>query len=1466
MIDTVTADGSGGWSVDYTGTTLPAGDHTFTATATDLAGNTSDVSASYVVTIDIAAPAAPVMTGISDDTGASTGDGVTSDRTLVLAGTAEAGSAVLVTRVGTGVIGTTTAGGSGNWSVDYTGTTLPAGDHTFTATATDLAGNTSDASASYVVTVDITAPAAPVMTGVSDDTGASSSDGVTNDRTLVLSGTAEAGSAVLVTRVGTGVIGAATANGSGNWTLDYTGTTLPAGDHAFNATATDLAGNVSPASASYVVTVDIAAPAAPVVTGVSDDTGASSSDGVTSDRTLVLSGTAEAGSAVIVTRVGTGVIGTVTADGSGNWKLDYTGTTLPAGDHTFNATATDLAGNTSDDSASYVVTVDVAAPTAPVVTGITTDTGASSSDGVTSDRTLALSGAAEAGSAVTVSRVGTGVIGTVTADGSGNWSLNYTGTTLPAGNHTFTATATDLAGNTSDDSASYVVTVDVAAPAAPAIEAVSDDTGDSTDDAVTSDRTLVLGGAAEAGSTVTVTRVGTGAIGAATADGSGAWSLDYTGTTLPAGDHTFTATATDLAGNTSGVSASYVVTVDVAAPAAPAIEAISDDTGGSSVDGVTSDRTLVVSGAAEAGSAVTVSRVGTGVIGTVTADGLGNWSLDYTGTTLPAGDHIFTATATDLAGNVSDASVSYVVTIDITAPTAPVVMGITTDTGDSSSDGVTSDRTLVLSGAAEAGSAVTVSRVGTGVIGAVTADGLGNWSLDYTGTTLPAGDHTFTATATDLAGNVSDASVSYVVTIDITAPAAPVVTGITTDTGVSSSDGVTSDRTLVLSGAAEAGSAVTVSRVGTGVIGTATADSSGNWSLDYTGTTLPAGDHTFTATATDLAGNASGASASYVVTIDIVAPAAPAIEAISDDTGDSTDDAVTSDRTLVLAGTAEAGSAVIVTRVGTGVIGAATADGSGDWSLDYTGTTLPAGDHTFTAAATDVAGNSSSVSSYVVTVDVAAPAAPAIEAISDDTGVAGDQITSDQTLALSGTAEAGSHVMVTRVGTGVIGTTTADGSGNWSLDDTSTTLPAGDHTFTATATDRAGNTSDISASYAVTIDTTAPAVPVVAAVSDDTGVSSSDRVTSDRTLVLSGTAEAGAAVMVTLVGTGAIGVATADGAGSWTLDHTSTTLPAGDHIFTATAVDLAGNASGPSDDFTVTIDLTVGELEITLPDRFEVAQHNMNLLAGIGVSYPGEVAPATLSVTRGLLFVDEAAAGLAAGELVGNGTDEVTISAPLHRIQSALANLSYYDDQAGDRTLWLEVVLGNSISQVAATEITVHSNQFPWHNTSEPADVNDDGLVITEDIVALIADLTLYNARVLDLPPAGGPPLFLDVVADNVFDTQDLIEVINVYVTSIEGTGESESMTPLAAMTISPPLANDVRRPRKRDPIRSPHPPALVIRPLPDVQTERSALHKRSVAEITGSTRLQELESSLDGKSDWLTDLATALAQDKANA
>ena len=196
---------------------------------------------------------------------------------------------------------------------------------------------------------------------------------------------------------------------------------------------------------------------------------------------------------------------------------------------------------------SLSVTVDTVAPSAP-----------SFSTTINTNR-VTLNGTAAANSTVDVYD-GSTQIGTTTTNGNGTWS--YTTGTLSDATHTFTARATDAAGNTGVWSAERTVTVDaVPSIAVPTIDLFSRDSN-IADDGITNDNTLRLAGTAPANSTVRIYD-GANQIGSTTASSSGSWSY-WTGTVAD-GLHGFTATVTS-GGTTSAPSSSLSVTVDTVAP------------------------------------------------------------------------------------------------------------------------------------------------------------------------------------------------------------------------------------------------------------------------------------------------------------------------------------------------------------------------------------------------------------------------------------------------------------------------------------------------------------------------------------------------------------------------------------------------------------------------------------------------------------------------------------------------------------------------------------------------------------------------------------------------------------------------------------------------------------------------------------------------------------------------------------
>ena len=198
-------------------------------------------------------------------------------------------------------------------------------------------------------------------------------------------------------------IGSGLADSSGNYSI-----TLPAGSIGanadINATATDAGGNVSnPTAGKTPADADTTAPDAPVITGITGN----STDG------YVVTGTAEAGSKVEIKDSTGAVIGSATADGSGNYSVSLPGSVGANTDIT--ATATDAAGNMSSPTTGKTpADVDTTAPDAPVITSIT----GNSTDGYT------VTGTAEASSKVEIKDSTGAVIGSGTADGSGNYSVS----------------------------------------------------------------------------------------------------------------------------------------------------------------------------------------------------------------------------------------------------------------------------------------------------------------------------------------------------------------------------------------------------------------------------------------------------------------------------------------------------------------------------------------------------------------------------------------------------------------------------------------------------------------------------------------------------------------------------------------------------------------------------------------------------------------------------------------------------------------------------------------------------------------------------------------------------------------------------------------------------------------------------------------------------------------------------------
>jgi hypothetical protein len=158
----VTTDGSGRAAFSFVTPNAHLGE-LVAATATGPDG-TSEFSEAVVVA-DVAAPEPPVITSPADDS-------YDADGRLTFVGTAEAGSKVELFEEGeNSPVVAATAGPSGDWRAEIAAVTD--GAHTFTAKATDAAGNTSSGSGPLRVTVDTAEPSVVRVSPTSRATGVS---------------------------------------------------------------------------------------------------------------------------------------------------------------------------------------------------------------------------------------------------------------------------------------------------------------------------------------------------------------------------------------------------------------------------------------------------------------------------------------------------------------------------------------------------------------------------------------------------------------------------------------------------------------------------------------------------------------------------------------------------------------------------------------------------------------------------------------------------------------------------------------------------------------------------------------------------------------------------------------------------------------------------------------------------------------------------------------------------------------------------------------------------------------------------------------------------------------------------------------------------------------------------------------------------------------------------------------------
>ena len=1109
---TTTVDASGNWSVGVPASVISAltdGTVTLSATITDSAGNSS--TQTHDVVVNTASVALTVNTVSGDDVinAAEAGS------SLVINGSsAQFASGTQVTVTLNGKTYTATIQNDGTWT-----TTVPAADvgaladgarYQVSVSAQDSAGNS--ASATHGISVDTTAPVVSIGTlSVDDMLNAAEAQ---QPLTVHGSSSAEAGQTVTVTLGGktyTALVGS-----DGTWTLDVPAADLAAlsqGALTVTASVNDKAGNNG--QTTHTLTVDTVAPTVTIST-VADDDIVNNAEQL-AGQTIRGTTTAEQGQTVTVSFNGHSYQATVGADGS--WSVfvpgrDFLG--LSDGEYTITASVSDKAGNPG--SATHDVTLNGDVPTITINTFAQDDIVNAAEHGTP----LVISGTtdAPAGQTVTITLNGKTYAATVQNDGTWSYTVGSADVTALAdgGSYVINAQVSNTIGNSASDN--HTVTVDLTAPSMGiAIDSLQNDTGLSATDFITNDSQVVVNGSLTA-------QLGNNEKAQISLDGGVTWiDLTVTGTTwryadgrtLTDGTYQYQVRVIDNAGNV-GATDSQDVVIDLTKPAATTItvDSITQDTGLSGSDFITSDNQISLKGTLGA-------ALGSGDHAQISLDGGVTWTdvsvsgLSWTyvdGRTLADGDYNYQLRVIDDAGNIS-ATASQVVTIDTVAPDASktiAIDSISDDTGLSSSDFITRDTSLTLHGSLGA-------TLADGEYAQISIDGGVTWqNVIVTGKswyyvdsrTLGNQTYDYYVRVVDAAGNVG-ASAHQQVTVDTVAPDAAItvtVDNITVDTGFDNNDFLTSSTSYTLHGTlgAElgAGEFVQVSMDG-GTTWVYATVSGTQWSYSDT-RTLTDGSHNYQVRVVDQAGNV-GATTSQAVTVDTQAPQyGVTIDSISEDTGQSGSDFITMDTTLTINGSL--GSALASDeRVQISL------DGGNTW-LDTTVTNqrwsytdtrdLPDGDYTYQVRIIDQAGNVGSTASQVVTVDTTPPTTVGTVVSYTDgegerQGTFGSAVaTDDNSPLINGTLnrapDDGEIVQLYRDGV-LLGQVTMNGSASWSFQDNG--LSDGNHTYIVRVTDRAGNYTE-SDGFVLNVDTSIPTT--TAAITAQT--------TSDTTPIVSGTVSA----------------------------------------------------------------------------------------------------------------------------------------------------------------------------------------------------------------------------------------------------------------------------------------------------------------------------------------------------------------------
>ncbi|MEJ7890047.1 Ig-like domain-containing protein [Acinetobacter baumannii] len=451
----------------------------------------------------------------------------------------------------------------------------------------------------------------------------------------------------------------------------------------------------------------------------------------------------------------------------------------------------------------------------------------------------------------------------------------------------------------------------------------------------------------------------------------------------------------------------------------------SDQTPPASLTKILSKDGKAVSGLTEAGATVIVENSAGKVIGSAKAGADGTYLINLDKAYING--EILKVSAQDTAGNSTVKQ--ELIASDITAPTLTHAI---------SSNGKT------ITGLTEANSTVTVKDSSGKIIGTAKSDNHGKYTVILDKAYLNG--ENLTISAEDLAGNKS--TIQTILADDKTAP---IGLRVAIDTAGK-----------VVTGVTEANAVVTVKNAAGIVVGTATADTAGKYSITLDKAYL--NGESLSATAADKSGNATAPKT--IVAPDTTAPSS--LTATIDTAG------------KVVTGVTEANAVVTVKNTAATVVGTAIADATGKYSVTLDKAYLNG--ESLSTTASDQSGNATAPKPLVAP-DTTAPSS--LTAIIDAAGKV-----------VTGTTEANAVVTIKNTAGTIIGTGTADATGKYSI--TLDKAYLNGESLSATASDQSGNAT----------------APKTIAAPDTTAPSSLTAIIDAAGKVITGTTEVGARVTV----------------------------------------------------------------------------------------------------------------------------------------------------------------------------------------------------------------------------------------------------------------------------------------------------------------------------------------------------------------